>query len=94
MDIDVTDAPDQHRFEARTDDGNVAGFAAYRIDGGQLVFTHTKVDDAYEGKGVGSQLVRGALDHLRDRETSARSECSFINSWVEQHPEYQSLVAS
>ena len=94
MDIDVADAPDQHRFEARTDDGSVAGFAAYRIDGGQLVFTHTEVDDAHEGKGVGSQLVRGALDQLRDRETSVRSECSFINSWVEKHPEYQTAVSS
>lgn len=94
MDIDVADAPDQHRFEARTDDGSVAGFAAYRIDGGQLVFTHTEVDDAYEGKGVGSQLVQDVLDQLRDRETSVRSECSFINSWVEKHPEYQTVVTS
>ena len=94
MDIDVVDAPDHHRFEARADDGSLAGVAAYRIDGGQLVFTHTEVDDAYEGKGVGSQLVRNVLDQLRDRETSVRSECSFINSWVEKHPEYQTVVGS
>jgi len=92
MDIDVVDAPDQHRFEARTEDGTVAGFAAYRLDDAHLLFTHTEVDDAYEGQGVGSQLVRGALDQLRDRDTSVRSECSFINSWIEKHPEYEPLL--
>jgi predicted GNAT family acetyltransferase len=92
VDIDVVDVPEQHRFEARTEDGEVAGFSAYRLDGARVVFTHTEVDDAYEGQGVGSRLVQGALDQLRDRGRSVRPDCPFVREWIDKHPAYGTLV--
>src|SRR5690606_30405131 len=56
--VTVTDEGD--RFEARTDDGTVAGFAAYERTPGTVIFTHTEVDPAFEGRGVGSALAAGA----------------------------------
>lgn len=92
MDIDVVDVPDRHRFEARTGDGEVAGFAAYRLDGAKVIFTHTEVDDAYEGEGVGSRLVQGALDQLRDRGRAVRPDCPFVRQWIDKHPAYGPMV--
>ena len=78
MTTQVNDVPDRGRFEI-TVDGRAAGFAAYRRENDVVTFTHTEVDDAYEGQGLGSQLVGEALDIVR--------------SYVERHPEYQDLLA-
>jgi predicted GNAT family acetyltransferase len=92
-DIRVTDNPAQHRFEAHVD-GALAGFAAYRFRGNHIVFTHTEVDPAYEGQGVGGVLARGALDQVRAAgEHDVVALCPFISAWIERHPDYQDLLA-
>jgi predicted GNAT family acetyltransferase len=89
----VKDNPDLSRFEAYVD-GALAGFAAYRLSGGHIVFTHTEVDDDHEGQGVGSTLARGALDQVRAAgERDVVAMCPFIAAWIEAHPDYQDLVA-
>lgn len=93
-DIEVIDNPDESRFEAKVD-GEVAGFAAYRLSDGRIVFTHTEVDDAYGGQGVGGALARGALDQVRaagDRKVVAL--CPFIAAYIDKHPDYQDLLAT
>ena len=92
-DIEVVDNREQSRFEARVD-GEVAGFAAYKLRDGRIVFTHTDVDDAFGGQGVGGALARGALDQVRaagDRTVVAM--CPFIAAWIDKHPDYQDLLA-
>ena len=86
-DVVVTHHPEKSRYEAHVD-GALAGFAAYRIAHGHQVFTHTEVDDAFEGQGV------GALDDVRARgEHDVVATCPFIAAWIERHPDYQDLVA-
>ena len=59
------------------------------------MFTHTEVFDAFEGKGVGSALARGALDAVRaDGTRQVLPRCPFIRGWIERHPDYQDLVDS
>ncbi len=92
MEIAVSDAPEQSRYEAR-DGSALAGLAAYRLTTrGLIVFTHTEVDPAYEGSGVGSKLARAALDDARERALRIVPRCPFIANWVTRHPEYQDLV--
>jgi predicted GNAT family acetyltransferase len=94
-DVDVTDNPEQHRYEARIAD-ELAGFAAYRLRGRDvIVFTHTEVDPAHEGKGIGGALARGALDDVRARgERRVVALCPFIAKWIAKHPDYENLLAS
>lgn len=92
-DVTVRDDPDQHRFEAVID-GEVAGFAAYELAEDAITFTHTEVDDRFEGRGVGSALARQALDAVRaDGGRRVRPQCSFIKGWIDKHPDYADLVA-
>jgi predicted GNAT family acetyltransferase len=90
--ITVHDAPELHRYEVIVD-GDLAGFAVYedRADGVR-VFTHTEVSDAYEGRGVGSALARGALDDVRASGRQLVARCPFIAAFVRRHAEYQDLV--
>jgi predicted GNAT family acetyltransferase len=57
-----------------------------------FVFTHTQIDDAYEGHGIGSTLARGALDDVRRRGGSVVAQCPFIASYIDRHPEYADLL--
>ena len=52
-----------HRFELDVD-GHLA-VAYYRPSPGVITFTHTEVPPELGGRGVGSTLVKGALDLAR-----------------------------
>lgn len=83
---------EQHRFEAWLGD-DLAGIAEFDPGPGAVTFTHTKVYDAFEGRGIGSQLAREALDEVRARGELVVPRCPFIRSFIEEHPEYQDLLA-
>jgi uncharacterized protein len=89
----VLDVAESSRFEIHVD-GRLAGLAQYRMkDPGLIVFTHTEIDDAYEGRGLGSTLVRAALDASRDRGLAVRPDCPFVRAYIARHPDaYLDLV--
>lgn len=91
MNVLVADNPARRRFEILVD-GGLAGFAAYRVRDGLIVFTHTEIDDAFQGKGVGAQLAAGALDQVRERGEKVVPQCPFMAAFVKRHTEYQDLV--
>jgi predicted GNAT family acetyltransferase len=92
-DIAVTRNDERGRFEAIID-GEVAGYAEFKPGDGRIEFTHTVVDDAYEGRGVGSTLVSQALDQVRAAGLDVVPTCPFVRSYIERHQEYADLLAS
>jgi predicted GNAT family acetyltransferase len=89
MAVEVTDAPEQSRYEARID-GELAGYAEYRREGGVITFSRTEVES--EGDGVGSALARHSLDAARAAGEQVVPVCPFYAGWIERHPEYGDLV--
>jgi predicted GNAT family acetyltransferase len=89
--IEVRDAPDASRYELFSD-GERAGLAAYRRADGVITFTHTEIDDRFEGKGLGGKLVKFALDAARTSGERVAPQCPFVASYIERHPEYADLV--
>ena len=79
------------RYEIHVD-GVLAGFAVYRVVDDRLVFTHTEIDDAFEGQGLGSELVIDALDDVRARGERIVAQCPFVRRFLERHEEYRDLV--
>ena len=73
-------------------DGKHAGLSAFEERPGVVVITHTEVDDAYEGQGIGSQLARASLDDVRSRGLKVVPICPFTKAFIDRHPEYQDLV--
>ena len=92
MTIEVTDAPEAKRFEARVD-GKLAGYIQYQARPEALVLVHTEVLDEFEGKGVGSVLVRRVLDDIRNSGGKIIPTCPFVAEYIRRHPEYIDVVA-
>ena len=80
------------RFEASAADGTVLGATYFDVVDGAVVFTHTEVPPAYEGKGVASALVQGALDQVRATGAPVVALCQYVKAWMLRHPDYTSLL--
>jgi predicted GNAT family acetyltransferase len=91
MTTPIRDNPERSRYELLLDDA-VAGFVDYRIGPDWIALTHTEVDPAYEGQGLGRQLARHALDDARSRGLRVRPVCPYITTWIRRHPEYADLT--
>lgn len=93
MTIEVTDAPEAKRFEARVD-GKLAGFIQYKVRPDAVDLVHTEVLDEFEGKGVGSVLVRRVLDDIRARDGKIIPTCPFVAEYIRRHPDYLNVVTA
>jgi hypothetical protein len=87
----VRDEPARHRYEVLVG-GQVAGFTRYKHEGDAVALVHTEVDDAYEGRGLGSRLVSETLSQLRARGVGVLPYCPFVQSYLRRHPELRDLV--
>ena len=74
-------------------DGRPSGFVAYVRSRGEVRLTHTEVDPSEGGKGLGTALVRRALDDLRASGELVVAQCPFVAAFIRMHPEYADLVA-
>ena len=89
--VQVTNNEQGRRYEIALR-GRVVGFAEYRPAGEALMFTHTEVEEGHEGQGLGSRLVRFALDDARSRGIQVVPMCQFVAGYIRNHREYVDLV--
>ena len=87
----VTDVSDRRRFEIAVG-GAVLGFAEYRRRPGVISFTHTEIDPACTGGGLGTLLVKAALDTARAEGLTVLPYCPFVQGFIDRHREYLDLV--
>jgi predicted GNAT family acetyltransferase len=91
MTVSIAFVPEKDLFEAKVD-GEHAGQLEFTRRDGVIVYTHTEVDPAFEGRGVGGALARAALDAARAEGARVRPRCSFVKHWIDRHPTYAELV--
>lgn len=87
---EVVHRPELERFEVSLD-GHTA-VLEYKLVNSTMIFTHTGVPPEFEGRGVGSQLVRTGLEYVRENGLVAAPVCPFVRSFIREHPEYRELV--
>lgn len=87
----IRDNPDRHRFEVDLGDGSLA-IAEYTLPAGKIMFTHTEVPPAHEGQGIGSALIRFALNAARERGVKVIPICPFFAKYMAEHEEVQDLL--
>ena len=80
----------QSRFELDAD-GHTA-FAYYSIAADVITFRHTEVPPELEGRGIGSRLVRGALEFARAQGLKVVPQCPFVAAYMAKHSEFNDLL--
>ena len=87
---DVVNNEAHQRFEL-TVEGHLAA-TYYKLSDGVITFVHTDVPPELGGKGVGSQLIKGALDQVRADGLKVIAQCPFVKAYIEKHAEYADLL--
>jgi predicted GNAT family acetyltransferase len=87
----VVDNPDEDRYELWVGE-KLAGVAQYDRRGGLTVFTHTEIDDAFAGQGLGNVLAAGALDDVVANGRTIVPVCPFVAGYLKKHPGYEEHV--
>ncbi|TXN35299.1 N-acetyltransferase [Flagellimonas hymeniacidonis] len=58
----------------------------------KIYLTHTEVPRDYEGKGIGSELIKQALEYIKVRDLTLIPLCPFVAMYIKRHPEWKTLV--
>jgi predicted GNAT family acetyltransferase len=89
----VRDNGTAHRYELLLD-SELVGELVYRKRGDVVTLIHTEVVTQLEGRGLGEQLVAGALDDIRVRGLHIVPLCPFVTAYLRRHPEADDLRES
>jgi len=81
--------PVRHRFTAEVDGHSC--LLTYRPSGSHVVFDHTGVPAALQGRGLAAQLVQAGLDWARSEGVKIDPACSYVRVYLQRHPESQDL---
>jgi predicted GNAT family acetyltransferase len=87
----VRDNQIQGRFELDVE-GQIA-FASYRRTPAAVIITHTETPRTLRGRGIASELVKGALELIRADGNKVIAGCSFVVDYLRNHPEDADIVA-
>ena len=91
MDNPIQHDADAHRFNTVVD--GVTGHVEYELAGDVMTLTHTIVPSAIGGRGIAGALVKAAFDHARSEGWKVVPQCSYADSWMQKHPDYEELRA-
>ncbi|MBV8755544.1 MAG: N-acetyltransferase [Hyphomicrobiales bacterium] len=78
------------RFELDVEGGMAVAY--YRAAPGHITITHTEVPPELRGRGIGSVLVKGALELARAQRFKVASRCPFVSAYLGKHPEFNDLL--
>jgi uncharacterized protein len=92
-DVTIRDNAVELRYEALAG-GELLGQIRYRTEPGLIVLVHTEVAPSAEGAGVGSLLIKHALDDIRARGLHVVPLCPFVAAYIRRHPDYADLVGT
>jgi predicted GNAT family acetyltransferase len=92
MSISVVKNYELNRFEIYSD-GELAGFADFKIENQVISYTHTEIDPRFGGQGLGSQLIREVLDEALEQNLEVAPYCSFVSAYIKKNSQkYLHLV--
>lgn len=81
----------QDRYEIRVD-GALAGFTEIRDRGGQRVFFHTEIVEAFQGQGLASVLIEDALTRTRDDGKRIVPVCPAVARHLAKHAGFADIT--
>jgi predicted GNAT family acetyltransferase len=84
---------DLSRYEL-LDDGAIAAIVDYVERGDVVVLPHTEVKAHLRGRGLGAEVVRGALEDIATTGRQVVPTCWYVAEFIRNHGEYAPLLAA
>ncbi len=73
------------------ENGNTIAEMVYKQQENIITITHTKIEEEYEGKGVGQALLKEAVTHSRKNAIKIKATCVFAKKILKQKKEYEDV---
>jgi len=84
---------EQSRFNAIDEKGVQLGELDYIIEpNNKMRVTHTGVKPEYGGLGIAAALNKEAILFAKTNNYTIIADCSYTESYIKKHPEYESLL--
>lgn len=80
-------------FQFEHHSGSLVSKLEYRLGKGRLVLVHTEVPEEISDQGIGSSLVKAAMQHAKANDLEVLVYCPFAASYLERHPEWNDFVS-
>ncbi|KQM29898.1 GNAT family acetyltransferase [Chryseobacterium sp. Leaf201] len=94
MEIQHSNDEKRGSFKASSD-GNPAGLMTYTWAGeDRFIIDHTEVEAAYNGKGVGKEMLMAAVDFARKNNKAIIPLCPFAKATFQKHEELQDVLVN
>ena len=90
---EITHRPERSRYEI-TLDGAFAGIAAYEVADGVTIFTHTVIQEAFEGHGLAGVLVDGAIGDVAASGGRFAATCPYVVHWLTKHHQHDAALVA
>jgi predicted GNAT family acetyltransferase len=90
--MDIADHPERHRYELDID-GKKAAEIVYRLEGTTIELVHTEVKPGHEGQGLASRIATFAFEDAKKRGLKVIPTCTYIQRFVQKHPQYADLIS-
>ena len=58
----------------------------------KIFLTHTEVPAELEGRGIGSALIKAALEEIERQDLTLVPLCPFVAGYIKEHPKWKKLV--
>lgn len=91
-DLEVTFNESERRYEVNPDDSDETAILQVRRTPEYWTLRHTEVPPEFSGQGVGSALVKAALDGARAAGVRVKPVCPFTAAYIKRNQEYVDLV--
>ena len=81
----------ENQFELQLEGGKAV--VEYILTGDKINLIHTEVPQQFSGKGIAGILVKKVLEYIKDKNWILTPSCSYVAKYVDNHPEYHSLLS-
>jgi len=68
-------------------------YVDYFIEKKKMNLNHTYTNPELRGKGLAAQVVKAALEYAKKNNLKVEPGCTYVQSFISRHKEYEELVA-
>jgi len=67
-------------------------YVDYNIEDNRMNLYHTYTDPELRGKGLAAKVVIAALEYAKENNLKIEPGCTYVQSFISRHKEYEELV--